>query len=141
MNPDLSTRMSAAVRAKNISILERVVADSTRPEQLRRACTLRLSRLRAAGKRPAITTRATPTPPPPPSEQAKFEAYQSFIALAAQRKALFNKRRTRGEQEALGALIALMPAAAPQGNDPTEWRNFVGQIDGLLSEIKNIKPL
>jgi hypothetical protein len=27
----------------------------------------------------------------------------------------------------------------PQDSDPTAWRNFVAQIDGLLSEIKSIK--
>jgi hypothetical protein len=130
--------MNAKTRARTIAVLEKCVADSTRPAALRRAATLRLSRLRSAAKPAAILARTTA---PAPSEAAKFEAYQSFIALAAQRKALFGKRRTRGEQEAFAAILALMPASAPQENDPTTWRNFVAQIDGLLSEIKSIKHL
>jgi hypothetical protein len=111
---------------------------------MRRAAALRLSRLRAATAapttRPAVTTR-TNAPEAAPSEQSKFEAYQSFIVLSRQRSALFNKRRTPAEREIFKAMLALMPAAQPQGNDPTAWRNFVAQIDGLLSEIKNAKTL
>jgi hypothetical protein len=124
--------------ARTIIALERLVADSTAAPKMRRAATLRLGRLRAAS-RPAITTRTTPTAPAP-SEEAKFEAAQSFNALARQRTALFrNRHRTRGEQEAFNAMVFLMPATMPPDNDPTAWRNFVAVIDGLLSEIKNIK--
>jgi hypothetical protein len=133
--------MSPKNHALTIAALEKCVSDSTRPEKLRRSASLRLSRLRAAVKRPAVTTRTTPAPAPAPSEDAKFEAVQAFRALSAQRSALIRKRRSRGEQEAFAALVALMPAHVPQDSDPTAWRNFVGQIDGLLSEIKTIKHL
>lgn len=129
--------------ARTILSLERLVADSTKPEVMRRACALRLSRLRAAmtapTKRTATTTRTIPAAPAAPSEQAKFEAVQSFLALTAQRKALHRKRRSAGEREIFAALTLLMPAAVPQDNDPKAWRNFVAQIDGLLTEIKSIK--
>jgi len=132
--------MSPRNHALTVAALERCVSDSTKPEKLRRSASLRLSRLRAAAKRPAATTRTT-APAPAPSEDAKFEAVQAFRALSAQRSALIRRRRSRGEQEAFAALIALMPAAVPQDSDPTAWRNFVGQIDGLLSEIKTINHL
>lgn len=125
--------------ARTIIALERLVADSTKPAVMRRAATLRLGRLRAAS-RPAITTRTTPAAPTP-TEQAKFEAVQSFHALSRQRSALHRKRRTPGEREIFQAMIALMPNSAPEDNDPTAWRNFVAQIDGLLSEIKAVKTL
>ena len=123
--------------ARTIISLERLLADSTKPAVMRRACALRLSRLRAAS-RPATTTRTT-APAPVPSEVAKFEAVQSFHALSRQRTALHRKRRSPGEQEIFRAMLALMPAAAPTNDDPKAWTNFVAQIDGLLSEIKNIK--
>jgi hypothetical protein len=126
--------------ARTIIALERLVADSTTAPKMRRAATLRLGRLRAAN-RPAITTRAKPAAPAP-SEEAKFEAAQSFAALARQRTALFrNRRRTQGEQEAFNAMVCLMPATMPPDNDPKAWTNFVAQIGGLLSEIKTIKHL
>ena len=124
--------------ARTIIALERLVADSTAAPKMRRAATLRLGRLRAAS-RPATTTRTTA--PAAPTEQAKFEAVQSFHALSRQRTALHRKRRTTGEQEAYTAMAALMPAAMPQDGDPKAWTDFVAQIDGLLSEIKSIKHL
>lgn len=136
---------ASARRAERTMIcLERLIADSTKPETMRRHAALRLGRLRAAQRsakpsRPAAPPPATTRATPPPSPQACFEAVQSFRALSRQRTALFRKRRTAGEQDILKAMIALMPAAAPQGNDPKQWRNFVAQIDGLLSEIKSIK--
>lgn len=131
--------MSPSVRNRTIECLQRVVADSTKPATMRRAATLRLSRLRAA-TRPTITTR-TSAPVPAPTEQAKFEAYQSFVALSQQRSALMRKRRSPAEQEIFQSMIALMPSAAPTDNDAKAWNNFVAQIDGLLSEIKNIRTL
>jgi hypothetical protein len=130
--------MNEQTRQRTIRALQACIADSAKPEKLRRAATLRLSRLRAAAKRPATATRTTA---PAPTEDAKFEAVQTFRALAAQRSSLMRKRRSRGENEAFAAMVALMPAAVPQDSDPTAWRNFVGQIDGLLSEIKTIKHL
>jgi hypothetical protein len=106
---------------------------------MRRAATLRLGRLRAAS-RPAITARAKPVAPAAPSEKAIFEAVQSFHALSRQRSALF-RHRTAGSFSILNTLTALMPAAVPTSSDPTEWRNFIAQVDGLLSEIKTIKHL
>lgn len=117
--------------------LERAIADSATAPKIRRGCVLRLARLRAA-TRPAITTRTT-APTPAPTEQAKFEAVQSFRALSLQRTALHRKRRSEGEQEIFKAMICLMPSAAPQGDDPQQWRNFIAQVSGLLEEIKSIK--
>lgn len=136
MSPKLSTHRER-MTARTVAALQRLVADSTAAPKMRRAATLRLSRLRAA-TRPTVITR-TSAPVPAPTEQAKFEAYQSFIALSQQRSALMRKRRTPAEQEIFQSMIALMPSAAPQGNDPKAWNNFVAQIDGLLSEIKNIR--
>jgi len=130
--------MNAKTRARTIAVLEKCVADSTRPAALRRAATLRLSRLRAATN---ATRTTSPAPEPAPSEQAKFEAVQAFLALSRQRTALHRKRCTAGEYEIKAAMTALMPASAPQDNNPTAWRNFVAQVDGLLFEIKTTKPL
>lgn len=123
-----------------MAALERAIADSATAPKIRRSCTLRLARLRAASvKRPAITTR-TKAATPAPTTAAKFEAVQSFNALAAQRTALFrNRRRTRGEQDIFNSMVALMPAAVPTNDDTTAWSNFIAQVDGLLSEIKSIK--
>jgi hypothetical protein len=131
--------MSPKNHALTIAALEKCVSDSTRPEKLRRSASLRLSRLRAAVKRPATITTRTTAPAPAPSEDAKFEAVQAFRALSAQRSALIRKRRSRGQQEAFEAMVALMPAAMPQDSDPKAWSNFVAVIDGLLFEIKSIK--
>jgi hypothetical protein len=141
--------------ALTIRTLEACIADASRPEKLRRMAALRLARLKAAAKaapaglrlttgtttRTTAPTAAKPAPLPAPTEKAKFEAVQSFLALSRHRSALHRKRRTAGEQDIFNAMIALMPTIVPQGNDPTEWRNFIAQIDGLLSEIKSIKPL
>jgi hypothetical protein len=131
--------MNERTRQRTIAALEKAVVDFSRPEKIRRACALRLSRLRAATKRPAATTRTTPAPAP--TEDAKFEAVQAFRALAAQRSALFKKRRSAAEHQIFLTMAALMPAAVPSDNDPTAWRNFIGQIDGLLTEIKTAKTL
>jgi len=133
--------MNERTRQRTIAALEKAVADSTRPEKMRRACALRLSRLRAAVKRPAPITTRTTAPAPTPSEQAKFEAVQSFRALAAQRSALMRKRKTRGEMEIFASMIALMPGTIPNADDQVGWRNFIAQIDATLSEIKTIKYL
>jgi len=135
--------MSPAVRTLTIQRLEQLVSDSTKPATMRRAATLRLARLRAASataKPLTITTRTKAAPAP--TEEAKFEAAQSFHALSRQRSALFrNRRRTRGEQNAFNAMVCLMPRAMPQDDDPKAWTNFVAEIAGLLCEIKSIKHL
>ena len=69
----MTTRTQAALR--------KLIADTTTAPAMRRAATLRLSRLRAATT-PAATTRAKPTAPTAPSEKAVFEAVQSFHALS-----------------------------------------------------------
>jgi hypothetical protein len=130
--------MSPQLRQKNIKIFERILADATAPEKIKRNAALRLSRLRAAGKRPAVTTRAA-APAPTPTDDQIFQAVQAYRSLASQRSTLVRKRKSDAEREILHTMIALMPATIPQGSDPTAWRNFVGQIDGLLSEIKTIK--
>jgi hypothetical protein len=130
--------MNAKTRARTISVLEQCIADSTRPAALRRAATLRLSRLRSA----ATATRTTaPAPEPAPSEQAKFEAVQSFRALCAQRSALMRRRRSRSEQEIFAHMIALMPGTIPNGDDQNGWRDFIARVDATLSEIKSITIL
>jgi hypothetical protein len=138
MKPDHYARMSPRIRAKNIAILTRIYNDASRPEEVRRSAALRLARFRAAEKRPAVATRAA-APAPMPSKDQIFEAVEAFRSLGRQRSSLINKRKTAGEREILHTMIALMPPTVPEGSDPTQWRNFVGQIDGLLSEIKTIK--
>ena len=133
--------MSPQLRQKNIAIFERILADASKPEKIRRNAVLRLGRLRAAEKRAPITTRTTPAPAPAPTDDQIFEAVQAFRALSGQRSALMRKRKTTGEREILHCMIALMPATIPQGSEPTAWKNFVGQVDGLLSEIKTIKTV
>ena len=126
---------------KTQTALRKLIADASEPAAMRRAATLRLSRLRAATT-PAATTRAAkPTAPAAPSEKAVYEAVQSFHALSRQRTALYRRRSTAREQTIFNAMTALMPAAVPTSSDPTEWRNFIAQIDGILEEIKNVRPL
>jgi hypothetical protein len=155
MKDNFYERISPRIRAKNIEILTSVYNDASRPEAVRRSAALRLSRLRAAGRpatglrlTPGTTTTRTkpataakPATPQVPTEKAKFEAVQSFFALSRTRSALHRKRCTAAEYEIKATMVALMPAAVPTTDDATAWRNFIAQIDGLLSEIKNIKPL
>jgi hypothetical protein len=143
MNPKIST---GTMRA-----LEECIADSSRPEKIRRACALRLSRLRAAARTPAtgprLTTSATrtkaapakPAPLPVPTEKARYEALQSFLALSRHRSALHRKRRTAGEQDVFNAMVALMPATAPTSDDPQQWRDFIARVSAILEEIKSTK--
>lgn len=129
--------MNERSRQLTIAALERAIADSATAPKIRRSCTLRLGRLRAAtAKRPAITTR---TKTAAPSAQACFEAHQAFVALAQQRRALFNKRRSAAEQNIFATMAALMPAAAPTDSEPKAWTDFVAQISGLLEEIKALR--
>ena len=131
----MTTRTQAALR--------KLIADTTTAPTMRRAATLRLSRLRAATTAPAkpalpTTTRATP---PVATGKAIFEAVTSFRALARQRTALLRKRRTAGEREILATLIALMPATVPQGDDAKPWSDFIERVSLMLEEIRNIKNL
>jgi hypothetical protein len=126
----MTTRTQAALR--------KLIADTTTAPTMRRAATLRLSRLRAATTALPTTTRATP---PVATGKAIFEAVTSFRALARQRTALLRKRRTAGEREILATLIALMPAAVPQGDDAKPWSDFIERVDLMLEEIRNIKNL
>ena len=132
--------------------LRRIIATASTPEKVRRACTLRQSRLRSAttgsrtaSTRPTTTARTTApirsAAPATPTEAAKFEAFQAFMTLSAQRSALFRKRRTGPEQCIFVTMAALMPDMTPTTDDPAAWRNFIDRIDLILSEIKNIKPL
>jgi hypothetical protein len=132
--------MSPKLRQKNIAIFERILADATAPEKIKRNATLRLSRLRAAAKRPTTSTRAA-APAPVPTDDQIFQAVQAFRSLASQRSTLIRKRKSDAEREILHTMIALMPATIPQGSDPTAWKNFVAQIDGTLTEIRSIKTL
>ena len=147
--------MNAKTHARTLAALEACINDSTRPEKLRRACSLRLSRLRAAA-RPATGLRLTtgtsttrtkpatapkPATPPVPTQRARYEALEAFLCLARQRSALYRKRCNAAEYEIKATMVALMPAAVPTTDDATAWRNFIAQVDGLLSEIKSIKPL
>jgi len=134
-------RPTFLMTTKTQTALRKLAADASEPATMRRAATLRLSRLRAATT-PAATTRAAkPTAPTTPSEKAVFEAVQSFHALSRQRTALYRRRPTAGSFSILNTMTALMPAAVPTSSDPTEWRNFIAQIDGILEEIKNVRPL
>lgn len=63
------------------------------------------------------------------------------LRLSRQRAALSRKHRTPAMQDAFLAISALLPAAVPTSNDPQPWIIFVQQIDGLLAEIKNVRPL
>ena len=136
----MKTATRARNRDKTVAALQRLAADSAAAPKMRRAATLRLSRLRAATT-PAATTRAKPTAPAAPSEKAVYEAVQSFHALSRQRTALYRRRSTAREQTIFNAMTALMPAAVPTSSDPTEWRNFIARVDGILEEIKNVRPL
>jgi hypothetical protein len=136
--------MNAKTHARTLAALEACINDSTRPEKLRRACALRLGRLRVAA-RPATSTAtrtkpatpAKPATPPVPTEKAKFEAVQSFLALSRTRSALFRKRRTPAENNIFAAMTCLMPGTAPTTDDPGQWRDFIARISGILEEIKS----
>lgn len=137
-------RTRERIHAVTLARLKALADDSTKTPAMRRAATLRLARLRTASApaKPALTlTTRTTAPAPAPTPKACIEAYESFLALNRQRRVLFNKRRTGAEREIFQVMIALMPAAAPTNDDPTAWRNFVAQIDGLLAEIKAVKSL
>jgi hypothetical protein len=139
-----SQRLNAVLRDNAARSLEKIIAASATTPSMRRAATLRLSRLRAATKTaPAIKAApaTTKTKAPAPTADAVFEAVQAFRALSAQRSALMRKRKTAGEREILHTMIALMPPTIPEGSDPTAWKNFVAQIDGTLTEIKSIKTV
>ena len=119
--------------ARTLAALESVIADSTRPETLRRSAALRLSRIRRAAPQAKSVT-----PPPAPSEKACVEAAESFLALTRQRTALFRKRRrSAAEFQILGTMTALMPSEIPTSADPNEWRNFVAKVEACLFEIKS----
>lgn len=122
------------------SALRKLIANTATAPAMRRAAVLRLSRLRAAtAPRPvAATARAKP---PVLTGKAVYEAVTSFHALARQRAALMRKRRTAGEREILSTLIALMPDAVPQGDDVKPWSDFIGRVDLMLEEVRNIKNL
>ena len=130
-------------RDKTVAALQRLAADSAAAPKMRRAATLRLSRLRAATTAPAkpALTLTTRTTAPVPTAKAVFEAVQGFRALARQRTALLRKRRTAGEREILATLIALMPATVPQGDDAKPWSDFIERVSLMLEEIRNIKNL
>ena len=127
--------MNAKTRARTIAALEKAVVDFTRPEKIRRACALRLSRLRAATKPAAPAPKPAPVAP---TEDAKFQAYQAFRALCAQRSALIRKRKTAAELEIFHTMIALMPGGVPNHDDQNGWRDFIARVDATLSEIKTI---
>jgi hypothetical protein len=142
----MKTATRARNRARTITALQNLAANYAVAPKMRQAAALRLSRLRAAttpaATTPAITPRAAkPAAPAAPSEKAVYEAVQSFHALSRQRTALSRKHRTPAMQDAFLAISALLPAAVPTSNDPQPWINFVQQIDGLLAEIKNVRPL
>lgn len=127
---------------KQIAALERLINDSCQPEKVRRACSLRLSRLRRAGastpQRMGAAPLAKSAPPlPVPTEKQCVEAAESFYALSRQRSALHRKRRTPAEQNIFASMLSLMPGAVPTTDDPTAWRNFISQVEGVLAEIKN----
>jgi hypothetical protein len=136
-----------------IRALEECIADASRPEKIRRACALRLARLKSATRpqgaglrltatRPTATrTTAKPAPLPIPTEKARFEALQSFLALSRHRSALHRKRRSTSEQSIFSAMVALMPAGIPTTDDAQQWRNFIAQVEGVLAEIKSAKTL
>ena len=135
--------MSPKSYALTIAALEKAVVDFSRPEKLRRACSLRLSRLRAAA-RPATSTAtrtkaapAKPAPLPAPTEKARYESVQSFLALSRHRTALHRKRRTPAETEIYFSMTALMPAAVPATDDAKAWTDFIARISGILEEIKS----
>ncbi len=135
--------MSPKNIALTIRTLEACINDSTRPEKLRRACSLRLSRLRAAARPTTTTTTRTkaapakPAPLPVPTERARYESVQSFLALSRHRTALHRKRRTPAETEIYFSMTALMPAAVPITDDPAAWTDFIARISGILQEIKS----
>ena len=131
--------MSPRIRAKNIAILEGIVANASRPEALRRSAALRLSRLKGAVSPTTTRTTPKPAPLPVPTDKARFEALESFLALSRHRTALFRKRRTAGEQDIFNAMVALMPATVPPTDDPQQWRDFIARVSAILEEIKSTK--
>lgn len=124
--------------ARTIIALERLVADSTAAPKMRRAATLRLSRLRAA------TKPAAPVPRPAPDQESllrgKLLARDAFLALAAQRRALIKRtNRTPAEDLILDTLLAEMPGTVPDGTaDAAAWCDFVGAVSRTLAAIKSL---
>ena len=142
--------MNAKTHARTLAALEACINDSTRPEKLRRACALRLGRLRSAAKAAPATgattrtkpaTPAKPATPPVPTQRARYEALEAFLCLARQRSALYRKRCNAAEYEIKATMACLMPPGVPTTDDAREWADFIAKVSCLLEEIKNIKPL
>lgn len=123
--------MNPKTRARSIAMLERYVADSTKPETFRRAASLRLARMKTATR---------PAPDHESLLRGKLLARDTFLTLHAQRRALVRKPcRTAAEDRILGTLLTTMPDTMPDGAaDNGAWCNFVGAVSRTLGAIKSL---
>lgn len=125
------TKNKTTIRERTIACLENILAKSTLKPDVRRAATLRLTRLRAH------TTGAT-------SEtlaKGKMLARQTYVDLWCQRAALIRKRRRTAEDNAvLNVLVEHLPTREPAAAaQNSEWVPFVGAVTSTLEELKSLR--
>lgn len=125
------TKNKTTIRERTIACLEKMLAKSTTKPHVRRAATLRLTRLRAH------TAEATPET----LAKGKMLARQTYVDLWCQRAALIRKRRRTAEDNAvLDVLLEHLPTREPAAAaENSEWVPFVDAISGTLKELKSLR--
>jgi hypothetical protein len=123
--------MTPQARQRTVSCLNKLIANSATPANVRRACTLRLARMKAA---------INPAPDLQSLTRGVALARETFLTMHAQRTALLRKtRRTPAENIILNTMLEEMPDALPAPNaDNRAWCAFVGQVGATLKAIKDL---
>lgn len=123
--------MSPQARNRTIACLERIIADSAKPDKIRRAAVLRLSRMKSA---------TNPAPDLQSLTRGVALARETFLTMHAQRTALLRKtRRTPAENIILNTMLEEMPDSLPAPNaDNRAWCGFVEQVTNALQAIKDL---
>lgn len=123
--------MSPQTRQRTISCLNKLVANSATPANVRRAAVLRLARMKSA---------INPAPDLQSLTRGVALARETFLTMHAQRNALLRKtRRTPAENIILNTMLEEMPDSLPAPNaDNRAWCGFVEQVTNALQAIKDL---
>jgi hypothetical protein len=123
--------MSPKVRQRTIACLNKLIANSAAPANLRRAAVLRLARLKSA---------ISPAPDLQSLTRGVALARETFLTMHAQRGALIRKpRRSYAENLILNVMLEEMPDSLPAPNaDNRAWCGFVEQVSNTLQAIKDL---
>ena len=123
--------MTPQARQRTMSCLNKLIANSATPANLRRAAVLRLSRMKAA---------VNPAPDLQSLTRGVALARETFLTMHAQRTALLRKtRRTPAENIILNTMLDKMPDNLPAPNaDNRAWCGFVEQVSNTLQAIKDL---